>query len=657
MCENKSLTSEIPSSVVNDVLEKYDTGKTRKLDSIYYIVFTGVAVIFALFHLYTSGFGLLLSIKQRSTHWLMILIMMFLYYPISKRSHKKNPSVIDMFFIILSIVSSGYLLFNYNSILLRGAIPDIIDTILGITMIGLTLEATRRSVGKELLIICLIFILYAIFGRYAPGVFMHKGYSLSRLVSQLYLTTEGIFGIPLDVSATYMVLFIIFGAILKETGLDSFFRDVSLAIAGRITGGPAQVAVVASGLFGTINGSATSNVVSTGTFTIPLMKSVGYSPYFAGAAEAVASTGGQLMPPIMGSAAFIMAEVLGIPYLRVALAAFIPAILYYFSCSVMVYFRAKKLNLRPLENSEIPSLRDAFKKSGHMLIPIALLIVLLMIGRTPLFAAFYSIVATIVMSYFKKDTRLTLKKYLAIAESTAKSMIGVASACAAAGIIIGIVSLTGIGLTLGNNLVQIASGNVLILLLLTVFVCLIMGMGVPTTVVYILMATIAAPPLITLGIPPLAAHLFVFYFGLLASVTPPVAIAAYAAAGLANASPSKTGWQAFRLASAGFIIPFIFIFSPKLLFIDTTVIELIIPIITSILGVISLGASIEGFLVKKIKVIERIICFIAAICLIVPETISDITGLLLFISVYLINKINRDRNILRSKSDEKGHKN
>jgi TRAP transporter 4TM/12TM fusion protein len=652
MSENKYLTSEIPSSVVNDVLEKYDTGKTRKLDSVYYVVFTGVAVIFTLFHLYTSGIGLLLSIKQRSTHWLMILIMLFLFFPINKRAYKKNPSVIDIALIILSIVSSGYLIFNYNSILMRGAIPNIVDTILGITMIGLTLEATRRSVGKELLIICLIFIFYAIFGRYAPGVFMHKGYSLSRLVSQLYLTTEGIFGIPLDVSATYMVLFIIFGAILKETGLDSFFRDVSLAIAGRITGGPAQVAVVASGLFGTINGSATSNVVSTGTFTIPLMKSVGYSPYFAGAVEAVASTGGQLMPPIMGSAAFIMAEVLGIPYLRVALAAIIPAILYYFSCSVMVYFRAKKLNLRPLENSEIPSLKDAFKKSGHMLIPIALLVALLMFGRTPLFAAFYSIVATIVMSYFKKDTRLTLKKYLAIAESTAKSMIGVASACAAAGIIIGIVSLTGIGLTLGNNLVQIASGNVLILLLLTVIVCLIMGMGVPTTVVYILMATIAAPPLITLGIPPLAAHLFVFYFGLLASVTPPVAIAAYAAAGLANASPSKTGWQAFRLALAGFIIPFVFIFSPKLLFIDTNAIELIIPIITSILGVISLGASIEGFLVKKMKLIERVVCFIAAICLIVPETISDITGIFLFISVYMFNKISSDNNILRRKINE-----
>ena len=641
-------TNDISGEIAAEVLEKYDTGKTRKLKSIYAIIFTGTAILFALFHLYTSGFGLLLSIKQRSTHWLMILVMMFLYYPITKKNYKKNPSIIDILLISLSIISAGYLIVNYNSILIRGAIPNRIDTLMGVGMIVLTLEATRRSVGKELLIICLVFIVYAIFGRYAPGVFAHKGYSLSRLVSQLYLTTEGIFGIPLDVSATYMVLFIIFGAILKETGLDSFFRDVSLAIAGRITGGPAQVSVVASGLFGTINGSATANVVSTGTFTIPLMKSVGYSSYFAGAVEAVASTGGQLMPPIMGSAAFIMAEVLGIPYLRVALAALIPAILYYLSCSIMVYFRAKKLNLRPLSPDEIPSLKDAFKKSGHMLIPIALLMILLMLGRTPLFAAFYSVVATILLSYVKKSTRLTLKKYIAIAESTAKSMLGVAAACAAAGIIIGIVSLTGIGLTLGNNLVEIANGNIIILLLLTVIVCLIMGMGVPTTVVYILMATIAAPPIITLGIPPLAAHMFVFYFGLLASVTPPVAIAAYAAAGLANASPSKTGWQAFRLALAGFIIPFIFIFSPKLLFIDTNVIELIIPIITSIIGVISLGSSIEGFLYKNMNIIERIICFIAAICLIVPEKISDIIGLILFGLIFFINRIRVSKNIVRS---------
>lgn len=652
MEKDESNIIEIPDNIITEITEKYDTGKTRKLESIYYIIFTGVAIIFTLFHLYTSGFGLLLSIKQRSFHWLMILVMTFLYFPMTKKSYKNNPSIFDIVLMILSIISGGYLILNYNSILMRGAIPNSADTIFGISMIILTLEATRRSVGKELLIICLVFILYALFGRYAPGVFAHKGYSFSRLVSQLYLTTEGIFGIPLDVSATYMVLFIIFGAILKETGLDSFFRDVSLAIAGKITGGPAQVAVVASGLFGTINGSATSNVVSTGTFTIPLMKSVGYSPYFAGAVEAVASTGGQLMPPIMGSAAFIMAEVLGIPYLKVALAAVIPAMLYYFSCSIMVYFRAKKLNLRPLRNNEIPSLKEAIKKSGHMLIPIALLITLLMIGRTPLFAAFYSIIATIVLSYFKKDTRLNLKKYIAIAESTAKSMIGVASACAAAGIIIGIVSLTGIGLTLGNNLVQIANGNIIILLILTVLVCLIMGMGVPTTVVYILMATIAAPPLINMGINPLAAHFFVFYFGLLASVTPPVAIAAYAAAGLANASPSKTGWQAFRLALAGFIIPFAFIFSPKLLFIDTNIFDLIIPIITSVIGVISLGASIEGIFLNKMKIIERAVCFIAAICLIIPETISDIVGLILFFSIFIIHITKKSKKFKEEINEE-----
>lgn len=634
MEDKKNISIEEKAEIIT---EKYDTGATRKLLGYFAIAFTIIAIVLSVFHLYTAGFGLLLSMKQRTIHWMLLLVILFMYFPAAKKSSRVRPSAIDIVLIIGSIISSFYLLFNYESIIVRGGIPTGMDMAMGVIMILITLEATRRAVGKELLIICLAFIAYAALGNYAPGVLAHKGFSLSRIVGQLYLTTEGIFGIPLDVSATYLVLFIFFGAVLKETGLDLFFRDVSLAIAGRIAGGPAQVAVVASGLFGSINGSATANVVSTGTFTIPLMKSVGYQPYFAGAVEAVASTGGQLMPPIMGSAAFIMAEFLGIPYMKIALAALIPALFYYFGCGVMVYFRARKMNLRVLTSEEIPSIKATFKKTGHMIFPLVLLIYLLFIGKTPLFAAFYSIFATIALSYFKKDTRLSLKNYISIAENTAKSMIGVAAACASAGIVIGVVSLTGIGLTLGNNLVNLAGGNIIFMLILTMLVSMVMGMGVPTTVVYILMATITAPPLVALGFEPLAAHMFVFYFALLASVTPPVAIAAYAGAGLAEASPSKTGWQAFRLAIAGFIIPYIFIFSPELLFINADI-SIFIPITTGLIGIVSLGAFFEGYLMRRLKNYERLILLVAALCLIVPETISDIVGLVLFLIVVLLAK-------------------
>lgn len=610
---------------LTDKFEKNETRKENKVATAYILI---VAVVLCLFHLYTSGFGLLLSIKQCGIHWMLVLMMLFIVYPFNKRKTEAKPTVLDYALIVLAIASSLYLLLNYSDIVARGAIPNKVDMIMGVIMLIITLEATRRAVGKELLIICLFFLAYAVWGRVFPGIFAHRGFSLSRIIGHLYLSTEGIYGIPMNVSATYLVLFIFFGAVLKETGLDRFFRDISLAIAGRITGGPAQVAVVASGLFGSINGSATANVVTTGAFTIPMMKSIGYPGYFAGAVEAVASTGGQLMPPIMGSAAFIMAEFLGIPYLKVAVAAIIPALFYYFSCGTMIFLRAKRLGIRKLSKEEIPDVRQTLRETGHMVIPIILLIVLLMSGRTPLYAAFYSIIATIALSFVRKESRLNLQKLKNIVISTAKSMITVAAACAAAGIVVGVVSLTGIGLTLGNNLVSIAGGKILLILAITVVVSLIMGMGVPTTVVYILMATITAPPLVALGFEPLAAHMFVFYFALLASVTPPVAIAAYAGAGLAQASPSKTGWQAFLLALAGFVVPFVFIFEPSIL-LQNPSLSVIVPIATGICGIVCLGFAIEGYMSKPLNIVQRLLFFVSAVCMVIPESFTDLAGLTL----------------------------
>lgn len=621
--------NEITQETIQNITEQYDTGFVREPKGILLGYASLVAVVMSAFHLYTAGFGLLLSMKQSAIHWMLVLMILFLYYPATKKSPRERPALLDVIWTIVGVASSTYVLCNLEAIILRGAIPNRLDMVMGVLMIATTLEATRRAVGKELFIICLVFLAYAFWGYMAPGIFGHKGFSLSRVVGHMYLTTEGIYGIPMGVSSTYLVLFIFFGALLKETGLDLFFRDVSLCVAGRITGGPAQVAVLASSLFGSINGSATANVVTTGAFTIPLMKGIGYPAYFAGAVEAVASTGGQLMPPIMGSAAFIMAEFLGIPYMEVAIAALIPALFYYFSCGTMVYMRAKKLGIRKLEKEELPDLRKTLRETGHMIVPIVLLIGLLASGKTPLYSAFYSILATVALSFLKAQTRLRMENVRNIVIGTAKSMITVAAACASAGIVVGVVSLTGIGLTLGNNLVKIAGDNVALMLVVTVVVSLIMGMGVPTTVVYILMATITAPPLVMMGYPPLAAHMFVFYFALLASVTPPVAIAAYAGAGLAQASPSKTGWQAFRLALAGFIVPFLFLNAPELLLQDFSP-HALIPICTGIFGIVCLGAAVEGYFAGNLNVPQRFLFFVIAVMLVIPETITDLVGAGLF---------------------------
>lgn len=623
---------ELSDQELQEITEKYEKLETRKVGKTLSAYILIIAIVLCAFHLYTAGFGLLLSIRQSAIHWMLVLMILFVIYPASKKSNRTRPYWFDYLLIALSVASSLYLLLNYNAIIVRGAIPNKTDLIMGILMLLLTLEATRRAVGKELVIICLIFLAYAIWGRVMPGIFAHKGFSLSRIVGHMYLSTEGIYGIPMGVSSTYLVLFIFFGAVLKETGLDRFFRDLSLAIAGRVPGGPAQVAVVASSLFGSINGSATANVVTTGAFTIPMMKSIGYPDYFAGAVEAVASTGGQLMPPIMGSAAFIMAEFLGIPYLKVAVAAIVPAIFYYFSCATMIYLRARRLGIRRLEKDEIPDIKKTLRETGHMVIPIILLVALLVSGKTPLYAAFYSILATIALSFFRKETRLSLQSLKNIAENTAKSMVTVATACAAAGIVVGVVSLTGIGLTLGNNIVSLAKNSTFLMLIITVIVSLIMGMGVPTTVVYILMATITAPPLVMAGFEPLAAHMFVFYFALLASVTPPVAIAAYAGAGLAQASPSKTGWQAFRLALAGFVVPFVFIVEPGILLQDPSFGDLI-PIFTGLIGIVCMGIFVEGYMSRPLNMPQRILALGAAACMVIPGVYTDIMGAVLLVAL------------------------
>jgi TRAP transporter 4TM/12TM fusion protein len=454
----------------------------------------------------------------------------------------------------------------------------------------------------------------------------------------MYLTTEGIFGIAIGVSSTYIFLFVLFGAFLSKSGMGQFFNDLAMAIAGSGKGGPAKVAVVSSGLLGSINGSAVANVVTTGAFTIPLMKKIGYEPEFAGAVEATASCGGQILPPVMGATAFIMAEYLGLPYIKIAAVAVVPALLYYLGVITIIHLRASKNGLVGLPKDQLPKVRDVMKERGHLLIPLIGLLYLLLKGYTPIYAAFYSILLTIGASAIKKETRMSFKDLIDALEEGARTALGVAMACATVGVIIGVATLTGLGLKLAGAILFLGKGNLFATLVLTMIACIVLGMGLPSIPAYIITATMAAPALAKMGIPPLVSHMFVFYFGMLANLTPPVALAAFAGAGIAGGNTTKTGIQAVKIALAGFVVPYIFAFNNSLLLIDTTFVEASLVITTAVVGVFALGVGVEGYLFRKTSALTRLLFFVSAFGLIIPGIQTDIIGIVLFTVLCLIEK-------------------
>ena len=616
------------------VLEKADAeARFRKYGGRWAVAVTVIAVAMSIFHLYTSGFGTLMAMKQRSVHLAFLVLLTFLLYPGSKRAPRNRPSAVDWIWIILSVSSSLYIFFAFDAFSIRGtAIP--LDITMGAILIVCVLEATRRSVGKELMILALLFLAYGYWGEYIPGVLGHTGFTYKRIVYQLFLSSEGIFGISLGVSATYIFLFILFGAFLTETGMGRFIKDLAMSLAGRTIGGEAKVSIVASGLMGMINGSAVGNVAATGTFTIPLMTGAGFKPVFAAAVVAVAGTGGMIMPPVMGAASFIMAEFLGLHYGVIMLAAAIPAVLYYLAEYAVIHIEAVKMGMKPIPRDEIIPLTKVMRERGHLLVPIVVIVYLLLIGRTPLYAAFYGIISSIAVSFLTKATRLTWKSFFKAMESGARQSVGVGIACAVVGNIIGITNLTGLGLVLGDNIVSLAGGSVLITTFLTMIVCVILGMGLPTTACYIVTATIAAPALMKLGVNPLAAHMFTYYFACLSNLTPPVAIASYGAAGLSGQSPSAVGWTGFRISLAGFLIPFTFIFNPELLLVGGDYVSITISTITSIIGVIALASSLQNFLYVRMNLIQRAGMFFGALLLIFPGLTTDIAGVALTGTVF-----------------------
>lgn len=601
----------------------------RALKGRYRTIAAIIAISFSVFELWVNSFGIMLDIKRNALHLGFLLALVFLLYPASKRSDSEKPTLLDTTLSVLGLSVGLYILFFYDDLFTRAGIAITRDYIFAIACILLVLEASRRSIGWIFCGLVAFFLLYAVYGYLFPGIFKHPGISWTRTLYRMYLTYEGILGVTLSVSSTFIFLFILFSAFLEVCGTAEFFNDLALALAGSKRGGPAFVAVIASALMGTLSGSAVANVATTGSFTIPLMKKIGYKPHFAGAVEAAASTGGQIMPPIMGAAAFLMASFLQISYFKIITAALIPALLYYIAIAANVYLEARRLNLQGMPPEDLPSLKEVLTKRGFMITPLIVIIYLLLTGRTPLMAGFGGIITTILVSFIRRETRITLQRFLKALEEGAYSATQVGIACAACGIIVGVAAVTGIGSTIAYSLIHLSGGIPLVALSMIMATCIILSMGLPSTALYIIVATVAAPAMIDLGFLPLAAHFFVFYFGALSNLTPPVALASYTAAGLAGSNPTITALTGLKLALAGFIIPFVYTFNPALLAQSPTVYSVFISAGECLAGVIALAIGTTGYLQKKLKIWERSLFILSAILLLLPLKMSSIYGIVL----------------------------
>lgn len=609
-----------------------------------------ISVIFVLFQLYATLSGAITAQVLRATHLAFVQLLAFLLFPPTKNSPRNTLPWYD---IVLGLVGAAcwlYIVVNFDSLVRRSGNNTPLDVAIGIVGILVLFESCRRIVGLPIMIIAGSFIVFAFAGKYLPGFLHHRGYSLQRVVCHLFYNTEGIMGTPIGACSTFIFLFILFGALLEKTGIGHFFIDVCNALAGGASGGPAKVAVLSSALLGTVSGSSVSNTVGSGSFTIPMMKKLGYKGEFAGAVEAAASTGGQIMPPIMGAAAFLMAESLGLPYITIVKAAVVPAILYFTGIFITVHLEAKKLGLKGLPKEQLPDFMPLLLKKGYMILPLVVIIYFLCAGKTAVFAALMGIIACVLVGFGVSVSDLAHgrkpsfggKDIVEIMCTAARNIISVAIACGMAGIIIGIVTLTGLGLRLGNGLVMLAHGKLLLTLVFTMVASIILGMGAPTTANYLITSTITAGAIISLGIEPLAAHMFAFYFGIIADVTPPVALAAIAGAAIAKAKPMKTALNATKLAIGAFIIPYMFVYNSKMLMINASALSVIMIIVTAILGMFGISVALEGYgfnntgffynsekgkaTIIAFDAVERILFAVAGILCVIPETKTDIIG-------------------------------
>ena len=608
-----------------------------------------VSIAFVIFQLYATLTGSITAQVLRASHLAFVQFLAFLLFPATKKMPRNTLPWYD---IVLGLIGAAcwlYIVINFQSLVRRSGNNNITDVIVAIVGILVLFESCRRIVGLPIMIIAGAFLIYAFVGKYLPGFLHHRGYSLQRVVCHLFYNTEGIMGTPIGACSTFIFLFILFGALLEKTGIGQFFIDLCNSIAGGASGGPAKVAVLSSALLGTVSGSSVSNTVGSGSFTIPMMKKLGYKGEFAGAVEAAASTGGQLMPPIMGAAAFLMAESLGLPYITIVKAAIIPAVLYFTGIFITVHLEAKKLGLKGLPKDQLPKFLPLFLKKGYMILPLIIIILFLCLGKTAVYAALMGIIACLAVGLLislidiasgRKPT-FTSKDIVDVMCAAARNIISVAIACGMAGIIIGIVTLTGLGLKLGAGLVTLAHGKLFLTLLFTMLASIILGMGAPTTANYLITSTITATAIIQLGIEPLAAHMFAFYFGIIADVTPPVALAAIAGAAIAKSKPMVTAVNATKLAIGAFLIPYVFVYNPQMLMIGGTFTSILTIIITALIGMFGISVALEGYGFKTASVVERVLFAIAGLACVIPESKTDIIGLIIMailVSYQLISK-------------------
>lgn len=649
--QSNKKNKDIAEISAEDVLEKYDreSNYRRNLGKWKWVVmFLGVSL--TLFHLFTGYRGAFEARIQGPIHLGTALGLIFLLYPIKKGMQRKQKSV-PWYDVLLAFIALGvgyYNVFNYEALVNERIIfgYNTMDHIVATLGVLLVLEAARRCVGLPIVVVASVAILYGLYGNYIPTkLFAHRGFSWSQLTTDLYLTTKGIFSTPIQVSSTFIFLFLLFGVVLVRTGIGQFFNELAFALTGRFTGGQAKAAVVASALQGMISGSSVANTVGSGSFTIPMMKKAGYRPEFAGATEASASTGGQIMPPIMGAAAFIMATYTETPYSKIMIAAIIPACLYFLGVFLSVHFESKRMGIVGVPKEQLPSLKDLLMKKGYLLLPLIVIFATLLSGKTPMRAALIAILVSFLVSFIRKETRMGLKDIILTLEEGARSALPVIAACASAGIIVGVVVQTGLGGRIADGLIALGAGNLMLTLFFTMIACLILGMGLPTTANYVVTATMAAPALVLgLEVPVLAAHMFVFYFGIIADITPPVCLAAYAGAGLAKANPFKTGLIATRIAIAAYIIPYVFVLNPQLIMVEPEVLPVVLGTISATIGMIGISSSLAGYFMRRTLVWERIVLFAAGLSLIHPSYITDIVGFLVITAIVMI-QLRRPKDI------------
>ncbi|KAF2958581.1 C4-dicarboxylate ABC transporter permease [Thermotoga sp. Ku-13t] len=614
----------------------------RKLHgTTYYFAFFSL-VAMAIFHIYTAVFGTFEAYLQRNIHLAFALPLAFIFYPATKNSPKDRVPWYDWLLAVLALLPGLYAIVNYETIIYRMVqVEEVtpVQILLGTILVIMILEATRRIVGLALTILAAASVFYMYIGHLLPGEFKGMHVTYDRIIEHLYLTGEGIFSTPLGVSATFVMIFLILGGFLEHSGVGEYFMDLSKALAGKAVGGPAKIAVVSSGLFGSISGSAVANVYATGTFTIPMMKQLGFSPVFAGAVEAVASSGGQIMPPIMGAAAFIMASFLGIPYKQVMIAALVPAILYYFYVFMSVHVRAVKRGLKGLPDEMIPSAKYVLKKL-YVFAPIVVLVIMIMKGYTPMRSALTALIVSWLVSLLDDRYRMGPKRILNALYDGSKNVFVVAIACAAAGIVVGAVTLTGIGFKLVSFIFSLAQNIPFLALIMVMLMAIVLGMGLPTTAAYIVASALAVPALINLGFNPLASHMFVFYYAVFSAITPPVALAAYAASSISGAKPSDTGYQAFRLGMIAMIIPFAFMYDTSFL-LQSNWLNNLFATLAGLVSAMALSYAIEGYFETKLTLMMRSLLAVLGVLVLFPVLWLRIVCILAFVLVYAMFTIKK----------------